>query len=66
MSPILRGKDTRRAALWAGCGLTLAWLVLLRYGLQLLVISPFIPGGLIVLTVGMCEGMAETLAAAIL
>jgi hypothetical protein len=59
-------RQMRRIALGTGCGLTLTWLVLLRYGLPVFLISPFISWALIVLTVGMCEAMVETLGAVIL
>jgi hypothetical protein len=58
-------RQTRQAALWLGCVLTLAWLVLLRYGLQVFQISAVIPWGLIILTVSACEVSAEVLEVAI-
>jgi hypothetical protein len=45
---------SRRQSLLAGTILTLAWLVLLRYGIWLFLISPVVPWGLILLTVVGC------------
>ena len=55
----------RRDALWLGGGLTIVWLLLLRYGLCLFLISPAISWGLIALTVGVCEGAERRLGAVI-
>ncbi len=46
--------SVRRKALVAGMMLTLAWLVLLRYGLRLFLISPLIPWSSIILSVVWC------------
>jgi hypothetical protein len=46
--------SVRRKALVAGMTLTLAWLVLLRYGLRLFLISPLIPWSSILLSVVWC------------
>ncbi len=56
-------RHTRQAAFWIGCVLTVAWPLLLRYGLPLFMISPVISWGLIILTVGACETSAEFLGA---
>ena len=56
--------SVRRTPLWIGTILTLAWFVLLRYGLRLFLISPAISWGLILLTVGWCLVLEKKLSTA--
>jgi hypothetical protein len=51
-SPSIPGKLRRVAAVVAGLGLTSGWLVMVRFGLSLALISPLIPWTLVLLTVG--------------
>jgi hypothetical protein len=57
-------ESVRRKPLWVGTLLTLAWFVLLRYGLGLFLISPAISWSLILLTVGWCLLLENKLSAA--
>lgn len=57
-------KSARRRPLWVGTMLTLAWFVLLRYGLRLFLISPAISWSLILLTVVWCLVLEKKLSAA--
>lgn len=54
----------RRWPLWLGAGLTVAWMVSLRYFLFVFLISPVISWGLILLTVAGCMVLEEDLSAA--
>ena len=57
-------QSVRRTPLVVGTMLTLAWYVLLRYGLRLFLISPVISWSLILLTVGWCLVLEKKLSAA--
>jgi hypothetical protein len=57
-------ESVRRKPLWVGTLLTLAWFVLLRYGLRLFLISPAVSWSLILLTVGWCLVLENKLSAA--
>jgi len=57
-------QSVRRTPLVVGTMLTLAWYVLLRYGLRLFLISPVIACSLILLTVGGCLVLEKKLSAA--
>jgi len=50
---------SRKSPLWLGAGLTVAWMVALRYFLGVFLISPVISWGLILLTVVGCIGAGE-------
>jgi PAP2 superfamily len=51
-SPAIPDKTRRLTTAAAGLGLTLAWLAVVRFGLSLALISPWIPWTLVLLTVG--------------
>jgi hypothetical protein len=57
-------QSVRRTPLVVGTMLTLAWYVLLRYGLRLFLISPVITWSLILLTVCWCLVLEKKLSAA--
>ncbi len=57
-------QSVRRTPLVVGTMLTLAWYVLLRYGLRLFLISPVITWSLVLLTVGWCLVLEKKLSAA--
>jgi PAP2 superfamily len=54
----------RRRPLWLGAGLTVAWMVGLRYFLAVFLISPVISWGLILLTLVGCMVLEKSLSAA--
>jgi len=57
-------QSVRRKPLVVGTMLTLAWFVLLRYGLQLFLISPLIPWSLTLLSVAWCLVLEKRLSTA--
>jgi hypothetical protein len=57
-------KSVCRRPLWVGTMLTLAWFVLLRYGVRLFLISPVISWSLILLTVVWCLVLERKLSVA--